>query len=357
MLRLAPVSSSGNESKGKTVIRKGLLGVLTVSVLAISVMSSAATSAASAAGLTGAGSTVAGTVMPNWINGFLVREGIAVTYTRSTPEAALAKLAARQLDFAAVDAPLTPEQAAACNSCAQIPWYLTGADFTFKLSGVKKLNLSGKVLAGIFTGKITTWDDPKIAALNPKVKLPPTKIAPIYPGESSGSTYAFTNLLSKVSPSWKKSVGAVATIRFPVGTVAAGDSGVGAAVNATEGSIGYVSAPYASAAGLRVARIENTAGEFILPSTESLAATSAPVTQLPVGGIVGAVYPPKTATGAYPVAFFGSVVIPHAAPQKAFDQQFLNYDLGPGRTLGEAFDVMPLPKVIRTAAFEAVAGL
>lgn len=328
----------------------GLLALLSLPLLVLA-------ASASAAGLTGADSTIAGTVMPNWINGFLVKEGIAVTYTRTTPEAGLAKLDARQVDFAAVDAPLTAEQAAACDSCAQIPWFLTGVELTFKLSGVKKLNLSGKVLMGIFTGKITTWDDPKIAALNPKAKLPGTKITPVYPGEMSGTTWGMTTLFSKVSPAWKKSVGAVAAIHFPVGTLASGDSGVGAAVNATEGAIGYVSAPYASAAGLRVAKIENAAGESVAPSAESLAAAGKAVTGVSSAGIVDAVYPPKTAAGAYPLAIFGYAVVPHAAPQKAFDQQFLNYAVGPGKKLGEAFDVLPMPKVVATAAREAIAAL
>jgi phosphate transport system substrate-binding protein len=337
------------------VIRKRSLR-LALLLAAVALLLSLAAANASAA-FTGAGSTIAGAVMPNWTNGFLIKEGVAVTYSRSTPEAALAKLNARQLDFAAVDAPLTPEQAAACNNCVQIPWLMTGVDLTFKLSGVKKLNLSGKVLAAIYSGKITKWNDPKIAALNPKVKLPGTKITPVYPSEFSGASYGFTSLLSKVSPAWNKSVGAVAAIHYPVGTAAAGDAGVGAAVNATNGAVGYVSAAYASAAGLRVAKIENAAGEFVAPSAESLTAAGNSVTKISPSGIVNATYPPSSATGAYPLAIFGYAVIPHAAPQKPLDQPFLNYVLGPGQKLGEAFDIVPMPKAVKAAAREMVAAL
>jgi phosphate transport system substrate-binding protein len=189
------------------------------------------------------------------------------------------------------------------------------------------------------------------------VTLPTTKITPIYPGEFSGTTYGFTALLSKVSPAWKKSVGVVGAVQYRVGTSAAGDSGVGAAVNATEGAIGYVSAPYASAAGLRVAKIENAAGESVAPSAESLIAAGKALTKVSPSGIVDAAYPPATATGAYPPAIFGYAVVPHAAPQKGFDQQFLNYVVGPGQKLGEAFDLVPMPKAVKTTAREMIAAL
>ena len=109
----------------------------------------------------------------------------------------------RTVDFGASDAPLTPEQAAACNGCVQIPWALTATGLGFHLHGVKKLNLSGPVIAGIYFGKITKWNDPKIKKLNPEVHLPGTPITPIYRSDGSGDTYAFTNYLSKVSKAWK----------------------------------------------------------------------------------------------------------------------------------------------------------
>ena len=339
------------------MIRKGSLSLAVALVAAVGVMSSLATTAASAA-VTGAGSTVAGAVMPNWTNGFLIKEGITVTYSRTGVEAGLAKLNTRSIDFAAADAPLSPEQAATCNNCAQIPWLLSGVDISFKLSGVKRLNLSGKVLAGIFTGKITSWSDPKIAALNPKAKLPSLKISPIYPGEATGQTYAFTNYLSKVSPAWKKSVGSVSAVHFPAGVAAKGDSGVGPAINATNGAIGYVTASYAGAAGLRTAAIENAAGNFEKPSVESFTAAGASVKQVSASGIVNVTNPPKTAADAYPLASFGYAVVPHAAPQKAYVQQFLDYVLStPAQELGSALEIAPLPKVVKTAAGSAVAAL
>ena len=127
---------------------------------------------ASAAGLTGAGSTLVAPLMANWINGFEIKEGIPVKYGAVGSGAGIAQITARTVDFGASDAPLTPEQAAACNGCVQIPWALSATGLGFNVPGVKKLNLTGKVLAGIYFGKITKWNDPKIKKVNPGAKLP-----------------------------------------------------------------------------------------------------------------------------------------------------------------------------------------
>jgi phosphate transport system substrate-binding protein len=338
------------------VIRKRSKRLFVLSVVAVAGLSSFSAALASAA-VTGAGSTVAGAVMPNWTNNFLIKEGIPVTYSPLGVETGLAKLDTRSVDFAAADAPLSPEQAATCNACAQIPWLLTGVDVGFRLSGVKKLDLSGAILAGIYRGKITNWSDPKIKALNPKARLPKMKITPFFPSEAAGQTYAFTSFLSKVNPAWKKSPGTATLVHYPVGTGAKGDSGVAAAIAATNGSIGYVTATYASAAGRRVAAIENAAGNFVRPSLESIGAAGASVKQVPASGLINVTDPSKKAPDAYPLAMFSYAIVPHAAPQKAFVQQFLNYAVTAGQKLGEAFEIAPLPKVVKTASLNAIGAL
>ncbi len=335
------------------MIRKRSARLFLVSVVSVAALFMSAAALASAA-IPGAGSAVAGAVMPNWTNGFLIREGIAVTYSPIGSEAGLSKLDSRSIEFAAVDLPLSPEQATACNDCAQIPLVLTGVDIAYKLKGVNKLNLSGAVIAAIFNGKITHWNDPKILALNPKAKLPGTKISVVYPGEASGPSYTVTSYLSKVAG--KKS-GAVSTAHFKAGSTAAGDKGVGAAVNSTNGSIGYVSATYAGAAGLRVAAVENAAGEFVMPSVESFGAAAAIVKTVPTSGVLDITDPAKSAMGAYPLATFGYAVVPHTAPQKGFVEQFLDYAVGPGSKFGESFEIAPLPKAVKTAVRSAIAAL
>jgi phosphate transport system substrate-binding protein len=155
---------------------------------------------ASAAGLTGAGSTLVAPLMANWINGFEIKEGIPVKYGAVGSGAGIAQITARTVDFGASDAPLTPEQAAACNNCVQIPWGLSAVGISYKLPGIRKLNLTGSLLASIYFGKITKWNDPKIKALNPGVKLPGLTITPVFRSDGSGTTYGFVRYLSKDQP-------------------------------------------------------------------------------------------------------------------------------------------------------------
>ncbi|MGN6586818.1 MAG: phosphate ABC transporter substrate-binding protein PstS, partial [Solirubrobacterales bacterium] len=153
---------------------------------------SVTTASASAAGLTGAGSTLVFPLMQNWISNFEIKEGIPVKYSAVGSGTGIAQITARTVDFGASDAPLTPEQASACNGCVQIPWALSATGVGFNIPGVKKLNLSGSVLAGIYFGKITKWNDPKIKKINPGVKLPGLSITPVFRSDGSGDTYAFT---------------------------------------------------------------------------------------------------------------------------------------------------------------------
>lgn len=336
------------------MIRKGSMKQLfAVSVVALAVLALSTAALASGA-VTGAGSKIAGVVMPNWTNGFLIKEGITATYGSVGAEAGLGQLDARSVDFAAVDAPLSPQQAAACNDCAQIPLLLTGLDIALRIPGVTALNLSGGVIAEIYAGKITNWSDPKIAELNPKAKLPKLKITPVYSTEPGGQNWTFTSYLAKVG---SKKSGAATTAHFSVGVGAAGDGGVGGKIASTKGAIGYVSASYANALDLKVAAIENFAGNFERPEVASFEAAGASVTMVPASGVVDPTDPPKTAPKAYPLAMFSYAVVPHTAPQKGFVQQFLDYAVGPGRTLGEAFGIAPMPKAVKTAARSMIAGL
>ena len=193
--------------------------LLGVAIGAVLVMATGVANA-SAAGLTGAGSSLVAPLMANWISGFEIKEGIPVKYASVGSGAGIAQITARTVDFGASDAPLTPEQAGACNSCVQIPWALTATGIGFHLQGVKKLNLTGSLLAGIYFGKITKWNDPKIKKINPGVKLPGLTITPVFRSDGSGDTYAFTSYLSKVSKAWKNEVGSATSVQFPPAALA-----------------------------------------------------------------------------------------------------------------------------------------
>ena len=251
------------------MIRNRLLGISIAVVGAVGSMASISTAAASAE-IKGAGSTLVAPLMANWINGFEANTAgaIKVTYGAVGSGAGIAQITARTVDFGASDAPLTPEQAAACNGCVMIPWGLTATGLGINVPGVKTVNLNGKLLASIYLGKITNWNDPKIKKLNPKAHLPNLAITPIYRSDGSGDTYAFTNYLSKESPAWKSTVGYATTVSFGAGVGAKGNLGVTQSVEGTPGAIGYISASYLIAAGLKVAALQNAAGKFDLPEPE-----------------------------------------------------------------------------------------
>ena len=287
------------------------------------------TASASAAGLTGAGSTLVAPLMANWINGFEIKEGIPVKYGAVGSGTGIAQITARTVDFGASDAPLTPEQATACNGCVQIPWALSATGLGINIPGLKKVNLTGKILAGIYFGKITKWNDPKIKKVNPGVKLPGLTITPVFRSDGSGDTYAFTNYLSKISPAWKNEVGYATSVGFKAGVGAKGNAGVTSTVTKTPGAIGYISASYLIAAGLGAAAIQNNAGNYEFPNLKNIESAASTVKSVPASNAISITNPPKKATIAYPISTFTYAIVPHDAPQKGFLQQFLNYDVDP----------------------------
>jgi phosphate transport system substrate-binding protein len=339
------------------LIRNRLLALFITVAGSVGGMAAVSTAGASAAGLTGAGSTLVAPLMTNWINGFEIKEGIPVKYGSVGSGTGIAQITARTVDFGASDAPLTPEQATACNGCVQIPWALSATGLGINIPGLKKVNVTGKILAGIYFGKITKWNDPKIEKVNPGVKLPGLTITPVFRSDGSGDTYAFTNYLSKISPAWKNEVGFATSVGFKAGVGAKGNSGVTSTVTKTPGAIGYISASYLIAAGLGAAAVENSAGNFEFPNLKNIESAASTVKSLPASNAINITNPPKKATIAYPISTFTYAIVPHDAPQKGFLQQFLNYDVTLGQKYGAALDFAPLPQVVLTAAKKAIGSL
>jgi phosphate transport system substrate-binding protein len=324
------------------------LGVVGVLVLAVPAFASAA--------LTGAGSTLVAPLMANWINGFESGTGVGVKYAAVGSGEGIKQIANRTVDFGASDAPMTSEQAAECNGCLTIPWALTATGVGVNVPGVSKVNLSGPVLAEIFMGKITKWNDKKIAALNPKAKLPSTAITPIFRSDGSGDTYAFTNYLSKVSPAWRSQIGFGTTVGFKAGVGAKGNSGVTSSLK-TPGAIGYVAAAYLIGAGIHAAAIENAAGNFELPNLTNIEEAASVVKTVRPNSGVSIVAPPKSATKAYPISTFTYAIVPGNAPQASAVKEFINYAITKGQSFGAALDFAPLPSVVLSAAQKTLGSL
>jgi phosphate transport system substrate-binding protein len=323
-------------------------------------MASISTAAASAE-IKGAGSTLVAPLMGNWINGFEARTGgsIKVTYGSVGSGSGIAQITARTVDFGASDAPLTPEQAAACNGCVQIPWALSAVGIGYNVPGVKpgKLKLTGKVVASIYLGQITKWNDPKIKKLNPGVHLPGLEITPVFRSDGSGTTYAFTHYESKVSPAFRNNIGFATTVSFPKGVGGKGNSGVTAVVGSTQGAIGYVEASYLVAAGLGAAAIQNKAGNFVYPNLKNIEEAAASVKKVPPTNEIHIDDPAKKYKKAYPISTFTYCIVPHGAPKKAELESFIKYALTTGQKYGAALDFGKMPSIVVKAANNALASL
>jgi phosphate transport system substrate-binding protein len=329
---------------------------ITVAVVAASALGMTPSAMASSANgtLTGAGSTLVAPLMSNWAQGFETRYSISVTYGAVGSGTGIKQISSRTVDFGASDAPLTADQAAACGGCVQIPWALSATGIAFHLNGVKRLNLSGNVLAQIYLGYITKWNDRRIQALNRGVRLPSTTITPVFRSDGSGDTYAFTDWLSRVSPLWKKNVGNATSVSFPKGVGGKGNDGVAAVVGSTDGTIGYISAAYIIARSLQVAALQNRAGKFVYPNLKNIQAAASAVKSVPANNEMHIVDPPKRLKAAYPLSTFTYAIVPQKSPKASSLRLFILYAAGFGQKFGAPLDFPAIPGVVYRAALRTV---
>lgn len=313
-----------------------------------------ASSAAAAGSLTGAGSTLVAPLEAYWAQEFQHLYSDTVTYAAVGSGAGIAQISAGTVDFGASDAPLTSTQVAGCNGCVQIPWALTATGIAFKLEGIRKLNLTGPIVANIFLGKITNWNDPAIAKINKGTSLPNLKITPVFRSDGSGDTYAFTDYLSRVSSAWKSQVGNATAVNFPAGVGGKGNSGVTAVVSSTNGAIAYISASYIIAHQLGAAALQNAAGNFEYPNLKNIENAAQSVKHVPASNEMHIVNPPKKYKIAYPLSTFTYAIVPTAAPQRHLVASWIYYAMTAGQTFGAALDFAPIPKVVLNAGVKTV---
>ncbi len=298
--------------------------------------------------LVGAGSTFVAPLVQQWEADYVNSPAaVTITYGAIGSGGGIDQITARTVDFGASDAPLSSDQAAACKGCIQIPWSLGAVAITYNVKGLSnKIHLTGPVIAAMFMGKITSWNDPEIAKLNPGVSLPDTHVTPVYRSDGSGTSFAFTDWLTKVSPDWANSVGTSTQPPFPTGTGAEHSSGVVAAVQATDGAVTYVDLAYVTANGLQYALLQNAAGKYPEPGVASVTAAAKVGTTNPDGSI-SLVNPPASAADAYPDATFTYVIVPQDSPKASTLKAFLQYAVGPtGQGFGPDLGYPKLPSSI-----------
>jgi phosphate transport system substrate-binding protein len=202
-----------------------------------------------------------------------------VNYSPVGSSAGIAAISAREVDFGASDVPMNASELAAAKGgpITQVPDALgaEGVAYNLNIPAGTRLHLTGPVIARIFLGQITRWDDPAITALNPGISLPDASIAVVHRSDGSGTTYIFSNYLSSVSPTWAAKVGTAKKLNWPVGEGAEGNGSVTATVFRTPFSIGYVEQAYSQGLVLPFAAIRNRAGNYVLPSTQTITAAAA----------------------------------------------------------------------------------
>ncbi len=288
------------------------LALLAAIALTLGSAAGASGSKAGANSLTGAGSTFVSKLVQAWVPQVDHDLGIKVTYGPIGSGGGIAQITNRTVDFGASDAPLTPDQFAACKSCVQIPWALSATSVPYRLDGgPNRIRLNGSVLANIFLGKIKKWNDPAIRKLNKGKSIPDTDITVIHRSDGSGTTYNFTDYLSKVSKDWKAHVGRGTAVNWPTGVGGRGSSGVSAALTQTNGGITYVDVAFSLVNHFKFAAIRNRAGTYALPGLKGIAAAAATINRVaPDNGGISIVDPAKRQPLAYPICTFTYVIIP-----------------------------------------------
>jgi phosphate transport system substrate-binding protein len=297
--------------------------------------------------LKGAGSSFVFPLVSQWQANY---KSTQITYGPVGSGAGIAAITARTVDFGASDAPLSKDQFAACKGCEQIPWALSSTSIPYHVPGVAYgLKLTGKIIANIYLGHITKWNNSAIKKINPGVKLPDLKITPVYRSDGSGTSYNFTDYLSRVSSEFKNKIGVGTQPNFPTGIGGRGSSGLAGIVSRTDGAIGYVDEAYSLKNGFKVAKVQNRAGKFQLPGLRGIKAAAATIHRVPSNGALSIVNPPKTQKLAYPICTFTYVIVPLKSNKAATLKQFISWAITGGQKYASPLQFYPLPKLVQTA--------
>jgi len=303
---------------------------------------------ASAQSLNGAGASFPNPIYQKWFLDYSAsHNGVRINYQSVGSGAGIRQVIAGTVDFGATDGPMNDKQLTQCKQkILHIPTVLGAVVPAYNIPGVSaQLNFTPDVLVGIYIGKITDWSDKKIAAANPNVRLPKMPILVVHRSDGSGTTYIFTDYLSKVSKDWGDKVGTGTSVRWPVGLGGKGNEGVAGTVSQLEGSIGYVELIYAVQNNIPYGAVQNKSGNFVKASMESTtAAAAAAAAKMPADYRVSITNP--DGADAYPIASFTWLLIPQQskdATKGKVLQEFLKWMVTEGQTKTASLHYAPLP--------------
>ncbi len=318
--------------------------------------------------ITGAGSTFIFPLMDTWrVQYNNLHSNIKLNYQSIGSGAGIKLLTQKTVDFAASDAPLQPSEQAAAPGTVTIPESIGGITISYNLPGIDKgMKLTGPVIAQIFMGNITMWNDPTIANLNPGMNLPNQKILIAHRADGSGTTYAFTDYLSKVYPQWKTTVGQGKVVPWPVGTGAQGNAGVAGIVKSTSYACGYVELAYAYQNNMTYAFVQNADGNaFVEPTIASVAAdAAAAATSLPApdGDWSKVSIVNQPGSNSYPISTLTYIFLYKDMSQITGETQdksqevknFLTWIIHDGQQYASHLLYVPLPSAMVTADDQAI---
>ena len=302
--------------------------------------------------ITGAGSTFAQPIYQKWGEAAAPSIGIKLNYQAIGSGAGINQINNRTVDFGASDMPVAADQLAE-HKLMQFPTVIGGVDVIVNIPGVEanQLKLTGPILADIYLGNITKWNDPKITAINPDLKLPNLAIAPVHRADGSGTTFVFTDYLSMQSPDWKSKVGSSTSVSWPVGAGAKGSDGVAGTVRQIKGGIGYDESAYAEQNKLTTAMMQNKAGKFVAPT---MAAFKAAAANADWGAVQNFAIDLNNEPGdeSWPIESATFVLLPTDPKdpnQSAAVKKFFDWGFAHGSDIAEQLLYIPLPKTVHDA--------
>jgi phosphate transport system substrate-binding protein len=315
---------------------------------------------ANAQNVTAAGATFPYPIYNKWFTEYAaLHPSVHINYQSIGSGGGVLQTSEGTVDFGASDMPVPDDKIAAAKiKFTNLPTVLGAVVPVYNVPGVsQELNFSGDVIADIYLGKITKWNDPRIAKDNPGVNLPAKGIIPVYRTEGSGTTYIFTDYLSKVSPEWASAVGKNSAVKWPAGIGQKGSEGVSGMVRQTPGAFGYVELIYASQNNIPYGTVKNAAGKFIKATPEGVSAAAAAAAKSITTDFRVSI---TNASGpnTYPIASFTYLLIPvkFADPAKgAAVKDFLKWMLAHGESEASAMGYAPLPKPIADKVGLAIA--
>ena len=328
-----------------SVDKKGVhMNFKMIRTAAAAITVAALSGAVMAQSVTGAGASFPAPLYSKWASAYATETGVRINYQSVGSGAGLRQIRGKVVDFGASDMPLKDDELAK-DGLMQFPTVIGGVVPVVNIKGIQpgQLRLTGEVLGDIYLGKITKWNDPAIAALNPGLALPDLRITVVHRSDGSGTTFNFVNYLSKVSPEWKTKVGEGTSVQWPTGVGGKGNEGVAAYVKQIKGGIGYVELSYALQNKMAYASLKNASGNFVQPSDETFAAAAASAEwgkskdfYLVMTNAPGANSWPITAT---------NFILMYKAPKKGNKdaRDFFRWVYANGDAQAKSLDYVPLP--------------